>query len=970
MLLAVAAFFAAAVLAPAAVRVLGLPAFWLVALVPAAVTLWALAVPTPRSEAIAWAPGLQLSLAFRMDPLALVMTLVVAGIGALILVYCGRYFIPGEQGLAQFAGVFTAFAGAMLGLVLADDLILLYVFWELTTVFSYLLIGFDAEDRTSRRAAMTAIVVTTAGGLTMLAGLITLGLAAGTFRLSEILAAPPAGTAVSVALVLILVGALTKSALVPFHFWLPGAMAAPTPVSAYLHAAAMVKAGVYLVARLAPAFAGDPVWRPIVLVFGLATMLVGAWRALRKYDLKLLLAFGTVSQLGFLVVLVGAGTRAAAQAGLYMLVAHAVFKAALFMVVGVIDHGTGTRDLRKLHGLARAMPVTCAAGCLAAASMAGIPPLAGFVGKEAAFGAFGGDGRVLAVMVAGTALTVAYSLRFVWGAFATKKIPGKLVVIDKVLPDRPPTEVVTDLRPDAWRPVSEVHPPVAGLAWPVVVLAVLSLLLGVAVPLVTPVFAAYAAAFPAGPDDSSLALWHGFTLPLLLSVVALAAGAALFAARRPVAWAQAMLHPRVDAERSYRLIMLGVDHAADQATRFTQRGSLPVYLRYILFALLLLPGGALISGLPWTGGLRPWYVPAEIIVAGLVCLAAFATTLQTWRMPAVMCAAVTGTGTATMFVLHGAPDLALTQFLTEVVTLVAFVLVLRRLPPRFVERQYGGLRRFNAALAVAVGVAVAVMGHAAINARRAAPISAAYPEAAAEAGGTNIVNIALVDLRAWDTMGESSVLLIAAAGVTGLIFVRRRPRLVRAHEATGGAWALPGQAGFSEPEDVRPGTTWLRGSETLAPERRSIMFEVVARALFHPMLVLSVYLLFSGHGTPGGGFAAGLVAGLALTVRYLAGGRYELAEAMPVGAGVCQGAGLALIVIVGLAGLALTGSVLREALFDWHLPVLGDVHFVTSLIFDIGVYLVVLGVVLDILRAMGDELDRQVEESGEEVITP
>ncbi|RBQ15640.1 Na+/H+ antiporter subunit A [Spongiactinospora rosea] len=941
MLLAVAAFFAAAVLAPTALRTLGLRAFWLVALVPAAVTLWALAVPVPHEQVVPWVPQLQVQLAFRMDTLGLVMTLIVAGIGALILVYCGGYFTPGAPGLPAFAGEFTAFAGAMLGLVLADDLILLYVFWELTTVFSYLLIGYDAEDRTSRRAALTAIVVTAAGGLTMLSGLILLGLRAGTFRISEILAAPPAGPVASVALALILVGALSKSALVPFHFWLPGAMAAPTPVSAYLHAAAMVKAGVYLVARLAPAFAADPVWRPVVLVFGGVTMLVGAWRALRKHDLKLLLAFGTVSQLGFLTALLGAGGRAAAQAGAYLLIAHAVFKAGLFMVVGIVDHATGTRDLRKLSGVGRSMPITRAAAVLLAASMAGVPPLAGFVGKEAAFAAFLSDGVVLTVLVAGSALTVAYSLRFVWGAFADKGV----------------------------RPVV-VHPPGAVPAGPVVLLAVLSLLLGPLAPVIDGWLAGYSAVYPAGTADEPLALWHGFTVPLLLSAVVLAVGFVLFLGRPLVARVQNSLHPPIDAERTFRLIMRGLDHAADQATRFTQRGSLPVYLRYILSALLVLPGAALVSGLPWPGAARVWYVPAEIIVAGLVCLAAFATTLQSWRMPAVMCAAVTGTGTATMFVLHGAPDLGLTQFLTETVTLVAFVLVLRRLPPRFVERQYVGMRRVNAALGVASGLLIAAMGYVAVNARTQVPISAAYPDAAEAAGGANIVNIALVDLRAWDTMGESSVLLIAAAGVTGLIYVRRRPRLPRTVDAPGGTWSLPGLRSFGEPPADAEATTWLRGSETLSPERRSIMFEVVARTIFHPMLVLSIYLLFSGHGTPGGGFAAGLVAGLALTVRYLAGGRYELAEAMPIGPGVCQGTGLGVMAVTGLTGLALTGSVLRETVLHWRLPVLGDVHLVTSLAFDIGVYLVVIGVVLDVLRAMGDELDRQVEEEGEEVITP
>ncbi|MCG5215781.1 Na+/H+ antiporter subunit A [Streptosporangium sp. KLBMP 9127] len=941
MLVAVLAHFVAAVVAPVAVRRLGARAFWLIAAVPAAVTGWAVVTRGSRTEVFSWVPGYQLDLAFRMDALALLMVVVVAGVGALVLVYCGGYFNSGDVGLPGFAGMFVAFAGAMLGLVLADDLVLLYVFWELTTVFSYLLIGFHAEERNSRRAAMTAIVVTTFGGLAMLVGLIMIGLAAGTFRISEIIARPPSGATVTAGLVLVLVGALSKSALIPFHFWLPGAMAAPTPVSAYLHAAAMVKAGVYLVARLSPAFADVSPWRTITVVFGLATMIIGGWRAMRQYDLKLLLAFGTVSQLGFLVVMVGVGTWAAALAGVYTLLTHAAFKAASFMVVGIIDHGTGTRDLRKLSGLRSAAPVTCVCGVIAAASMAGLPPLGGFVSKEADFAAFTDDPVVLAVLVLGSILTVAYSARFVWGAFAVK-------------PGREPTVM---------------HGPGVSLSAPVVVLTVATVLLGLAAPVFDPIVARYANAYPPGPDDEHLALWHGFTLPLGLSALVLLAGAALFVARGAVSRVQAVLHPHLDAERTYRLIMHGLDRAADQATRFTQRGSLPVYLRFILFALLMMPGSALLAGLPWGGAVRLWDVPAEAVVAGLICVAALATVNQTWRLAAVMCAGVTGVGTATMFVLHGAPDLGLTQFLTETVTLVAFVLVLRRLPPKFVERQVEGIRRLNAVFAAAVGLLVAGMAYVAVNARTAPPASAGYPEAAIEAGGHNIVNIGLVDLRAWDTMGESSVLLIAAAGVIGLIYLRRTPTMPRAGESSGEVWARPGVPSFEEPEAARPAATWLRGSETLSAERRSIVFEVTAWTVFHPMLVLSLFLLFSGHGTPGGGFAAGLVAGLALTMRYLAGGRYELADALPLGPGVCQGAGLTVITVTGLTGLLISGEVFRETVLDWRLPVLGEIHFPTSTIFDIGVYLVVIGVVLDFLRAMGGELDRQVEEEGEEVIT-
>ena len=371
----------AAVFAPHLVHRLGAKAFWILSLPPAATFVWALtqtsaAISDPPTEAYSWVPSIGMELFFRLDSLSWLLTLVVGGIGFLVLAYCSAYFSDDEPGLGRFAACLVAFAGAMLGLVTSDDTLVLYLFWEMTTVLSYLLIGHRPGSRSSRSAASQALVVTTFGGLAMLVGIVLLGEQAGTYRLSEMLAQTPTATAITnVSVGLLLVGALSKSALVPFHFWLPGAMAAPTPVSAYLHAAAMVKAGIYLVARLAPAFADVPVWRPMVLILGALTMVIGAYRSLRQHDLKLLLAYGTVSQLGFLVILVGAGTADAALAGVTMLLAHALYKACLFLVVGAIDHATGTRDLRRLSGLRRSMPGLALASLIAAASMAGLPPM-------------------------------------------------------------------------------------------------------------------------------------------------------------------------------------------------------------------------------------------------------------------------------------------------------------------------------------------------------------------------------------------------------------------------------------------------------------------------------------------------------------------------------------------------------------------------------------------------------------------
>ena len=401
MITVLAVHFAVAAVAPFLFRRLGRNAFFALAAVPAGSFIWLLlqrgAVYSGSGSTaviLPWIPDLGLKLAFRMDALAWVMSLLVLGVGALVLVYCARYFKNKDSYLGGFGAQLLAFAGVMFGLVTADDLLLMFIFWELTTVLSYLLIGYARTRLSARRSALQALIVTTAGGLAMLVGLIMLGSAAGTYRISSLLQrAPelvtgPAADAVAAAVVLVLVGAITKSALVPFHFWLPGAMAAPTPVSAYLHAAAMVKAGIYLVARLAPGFAETAYWLPVVLGLGLATMLVGGYRALRQTDIKLILAYGTVSQLGFLTMVVGLGKPDAALAGLALLLAHGLFKATLFLVVGIIDHQAGTRDIRKLSGVYRSSRALAVVAAIGAASMAGIPPLAGFVAKESVFAAF------------------------------------------------------------------------------------------------------------------------------------------------------------------------------------------------------------------------------------------------------------------------------------------------------------------------------------------------------------------------------------------------------------------------------------------------------------------------------------------------------------------------------------------------------------------------------------------------------
>ncbi|MBA0050381.1 Na+/H+ antiporter subunit A [Streptomyces sp. AJS327] len=993
------------------VRWLGPRAFVVLALVPASAAVWAgtqwsaVAAGEASVQTWAWIPDMGVNLALRCDPLALLMTLIAGGVGALVMLYCAAYFPDDEPRLARFAGTLTAFTGAMLGLVLADDLIVLYVLWELTTVFSFLLIGHNPERRTNRRAALQALIVTTLGGLVMFVGFLMLGQAAGTYRISAIVADPPsASPTISVALVLTLVGALSKSAVWPFSFWLPGAMAAPTPVSAYLHAAAMVKAGVYLVARLAPAFADVVPWRATVLVLGGATMLLGGWRALRETDLKRLLAFGTVSQLGFLTLLVGEGGRNTALAGVTMILAHALFKAPLFLTVGVIDKTTGTRELNRLSGLARSQPVLCVAAVLAGLSMAGLPPLLGFAAKEAAVDALlHGDsarGWALVVVVAGSALTTAYTLRFLWGAFARK--PG---VED------------TPLRARAG----------VLLLAPLVTCALTGLLLGPGVTWLDPLLGRFADTFVSVTGDEKpfhLALWHGFGPALGISAISWLAGAVLFLLARPLAGLGEWM-ASVDGDRAFARSLWALERVSLQATGAVQRGSLPLYLGTALLVLIGTQAVAIFVDRPWEHLAAPRIYDAlpQLAVAIGVCLVAVLCVRAQQRMKAVVLAGVTGYGTAVLYVLHGAPDLALTQFAVETVSVIVFVLVLRRLPARFPDRPVSGRRRRITQLVfgIAAGTFAAGLTYLAASARMAEPAGPHLTATTEHDGVKNVVATTLVDLRAWDTMGESAVLAVAAVGVTSLVYLRRRSgspgspvstaasvsRLgapgtlaptgpeppaggtaapawpggslrpiagervaaPRGREGTGqevpGIWKVAGvRRGGARPtrgSTIAPRRTWLAASSTLAPERRSVIFEVLARLIFHPIIVLSLYLLFCAENLPGGGFAAGLVAGLALTVRYLAGGRHELAAALPADAGFLLGLGLLIMTLTGIGGLVLGDSVLQSGKVTGELPLIGPFHAASPVLFDTGIYLLVLGVVLDVLRSLGSEVDRRVE---------
>lgn len=969
MLLVLGAFAVLPILLPWLVARLGASAFYLAAILPiagfahaAAMSPAVLAGDIPF-ESYAWIPPLGIDMSLRMDTLSWLMTLVVTGVGALVMIYCRWYFRDKKENLGQFAAVLLAFAGAMYGLVLTNDLVVLVMFWEVTSVLSYLLIGYYNRRAASRRAALQALLVTTLGGLVMLIGVVLLVVDANTSSISAILSQAPTGPIVDAALVLILVGALSKSAIFPFHFWLPGAMAAPTPVSAYLHAAAMVKAGIYLIARLAPVFAIAPTWRPIVIALGVFTMLLGGFQALRETDLKRVLAFGTVSQLGMLAVVLGYGTRDAALAGLALLLSHALFKSALFLVVGVLDRQLSTRDLTELSGVGRQAPVMATFSIIAVASMVGVPPTIGFVAKEGVltallFEAQGGAvwGVVaLAGIALGSVLTAAYGIRFLWGAFWTKREPGG---------DRLPETEWPD-------------PPIGFLVAPIL-LAALTVVAGLATPWLDEAFAPYAdQAPPATPGVTApehpahLALWHGLEPALGISLATIVVGVLVFVLTR--GWRPAKRLLPFTAADAYNATLRGVARLSVVTTSMTQRGSLPVYVGTIFVVFVAAEATALIASDEWQAQLDAYHTPTQLFVAPLMIAAGLIAVRARKRYTGVVLVSVTGLGMVLLFATSGAPDLALTQILVETVTLVAFALVLRRIPSRLGEHNASVWPVARAVLGAAVGVTMALVAIVATGARVQEPISGAFPDLAYEIGhGRNVVNVALVDLRGWDTMGELSVLILAATGVASLVFVTHR-----ADTLSRFIQPLPSGAtrarrplvetsdGLKQREDARGSgrMAWLVGGQRVRPENRSIMLEVIVRILFHTIVIVSLYLLFAGHNLPGGGFAAGLVAGMALVMRYIAGGRYELGAAAPTDAGRLLGAGMTIAVACAIVPLFFGEAPLTSQFWEAELPVLGHVEFVTSTIFDVGVYLVVIGLVLDVLRSLGAEVDRQALES-------
>lgn len=905
----------AALLLPAVSRVGRRPAAWAAAVGTAAALALALwqAPPVFRGDELhqstAWIPAIGLNFSLRLDGLALLFVLLILGIGLLIILYA-RYYLPEQDRLGRFFALLLLFQGSMLGIVLSDNLLLLLVFWELTSLSSFLLIGYHPDSPSARQGARMALVITAGGGLALTAGLLLLGHIAGSFQLSVVLASGEIVRQHDLyvpTLLLILLGAFTKSAQFPFHFWLPHAMAAPTPVSAYLHSATMVKAGVFLLARFFPVFANTETWFFIVGGTGLTTFLFGAYIALFKHDLKGLLAYSTISHLGLITVLFGLGTPLGAVAGLFHVVNHAIFKASLFMAAGIIDHETGTRDMRRINGLWKFMPHTATLAMVAAAAMAGVPLLNGFLSKEMFFaetvhhewlGPL--DWLLPAAATLAGIFSVAYSVRFIHDVFFN----GEPVNLPRT-PHEPPR----------WMKI------------PVEVLVTLCLVLGVFPGRSVSGLLDIAVESMLGRVPKySLSIWHGFTMPLMMSLLALGGGTLVYALRRHLFAAHDRWFPRTSGENAFRRSFAQLARSSQRAISRTDNQSLQRYVGWLVITAVVLAGTPLL-GIDTLFGGRQLSTVDFVSMAAAVSLAAAAigtVLVRGRRVLALIMTSVVGLIVSLTFVHFSAPDLALTQLSVEVITTILLLLVLYFLPGGDPPKLSPLRRLRDLTLAGAAGIGAAVLALALMT-RGYNPISDYYlAHAKPHGGGYNVVNVILVDFRGFDTLGEITVLAIAAAGIFMLLRGLRLP--VPARDPQGRPWAA----------DVHP-----------------LLMAVVSRPLLPLALLVAVFLLLRGHNSPGGGFIAGLVAGTALILQHLASGlrwtrpRLKLSYFRLIGGGVLVAAG------TGIAALLFAHPFLTSAVLHFSLPLVGDLELASAMAFDIGVFLTVVGTVMLILENLG-----------------
>ncbi|MFC4930760.1 monovalent cation/H+ antiporter subunit A [Massilia sp. GCM10023247] len=887
-------------------------------------------------ERYEWLPEFGLDLMLRMDGLAWVFTLMVLGIGLLVLVYA-RYYMSKRDPVARFFAYMLAFMGSMLGVVLSGNLIQLVIFWELTSVTSFLLIGYWQHRNDARRGARMAFTVTTFGGLCLLAGVLILGHIAGSYELDTVLAA---GDRIRAhdwylpALVLVALGALTKSAQFPFHFWLPHAMAAPTPVSAYLHSATMVKAGIFLLIRLWPVLSGTPEWSWILGAAGVCTLLIGSFFAIFQNDMKGLLAYSTISHLGLIVVLLSIGSPLSVVAAVFHTMNHAVFKASLFMAVGIIDHETGTRDMIQLSGLRRAMPQTAALAIVASAAMAGVPFLNGFLSKEMFFAEtmqVGGSehwGMSYAAVAMGV-FSVAYSLRFISVFFGP---------------------LATDLP-------QEPHEPPRWMRFPVECLVLLCIAVGIMPNLVVGDVLAVAAQSVIGAPlpEYSLAIWHGVNLPLMMSVAALAGGVLFYLLlRRYAGLAERERVPvlyRLNGAQAYESSLLALSQAAAWLLRWSGTRRLQLQLLLLMVMMVAVPL-LVVRPLPALpplslSALDPLF--ALLWVIGAVCALGAAYQAKYHRLVALILVGGTGAVTSLTFLWMSAPDLALTQLMVETVTTVLILLGLRWLPPRFAPAGLAArvpasswLRRGrDAAVAVGGGLGLAAATYALLSSEAPPTISDFYLERAlSEGGGANVVNVLLVDFRGFDTMGEITVLVAVALTVYALLR-RFRP----APESI----AIPVQ----QASDVDPAAT-----QTPAQQASSGYLQIPAvylRFLLPFMGIIAVYFFMRGHNLPGGGFVAGLIFATALIVQYMVGGTEWIESRLRLRPHRWIAWGLVTACGTGLGAWLFGYPFLTSHTAHLDLPVLGEIHVPSAFVFDLGVFLVVVGTTMLILVALAHQ---------------
>lgn len=897
-------------------------------------------------QEIAWLPSLGLDFVVRMDGFAWMFSMLVLGIGTLVVLYARYYMSPADP-VPRFFSFLLAFMGAMMGVVLSGNVLQLAFFWELTSIFSFLLIGYWHHRQDARRGARMALTVTGTGGLCLLAGLLMLGSMVGSYDLDAIL---QAGASIhqhplyTPMLVLVLLGALSKSAQFPFHFWLPHAMAAPTPVSSYLHSATMVKAGVFLMARLWPVLSGTDEWFWIVSSAGAATLLLGGYVALFQNDLKGLLAYSTLSHLGLITLLLGLNSPLAAVAAVFHIINHATFKASLFMAAGIVDHESGTRDIQRLSGLRRMMPMTSTLACVASAAMAGVPLLNGFLSKEMFFAetVFLDAApwvRILLPLVATLAsmFSVAYSLRFTVDVFFGPAATD--------LPRKP-------------------HEPAHWMRVPVELLVLICLVVGIFPALaVDDILRAAATPVVGGVlPEFSLAIWHGINTPLIMSVIALLGGIALFGSlhwlrsRAVLGQRTPVLH-RFSGKRAFENLLARLSWLA----RAWRRGLTTQQLQWQMLWLLLLTlvAGALpllLRGMQLGQRNDLPLSPAFAALWGLGALCALGAAWQAkyHRMAALIMLGGAGLVTCITFLWFSAPDLALTQLVVEIVTTILILLGLRWLPrrdqtlaPLTAQTNYRTrVRRIRDFLiAVSAGLGCAWLAFAMMSRPFPESTSTFFLEKALpEGGGTNVVNVMLVDFRGFDTFGEIVVLGIVALTIYALL---RRFRPARE------TMDLPEQQRFLA-GDLQTDLLNPRNAQDTAIGYLMVP-AVLVRLLLPFATMVAVYIFLRGHNEPGGGFVAGLVFSVALLLQYIVSGTQWVEAHLPLFPRRWIGVGLLLAVATGLGSIAVGYPFLTSHSFHWTLPVLGEVHLASATFFDLGVFALVVGATLLILTALAHQ---------------